>query len=94
MQISGTLLISTHLDQSTYPANQQQVLGSEVTFTSFQSILCKNAGPKRKFAEINQHVLTFFIQLISFAGLHTEHQWSCSHVQPLSLKSNTAKPFL
>jgi hypothetical protein len=59
MQISGTLLITTHLDQSNYPANQQQVLGSEVTLTSFQSILCKNAGPKRKFAEINQGVSTF-----------------------------------
>jgi len=35
MQISGTLLISTHLDQLNYPANQQQVLGSEVTLTSF-----------------------------------------------------------
>jgi hypothetical protein len=35
MQISGTLLISTHLNQSNYPANQQQVIGFEVTLTSF-----------------------------------------------------------
>jgi hypothetical protein len=63
MRISETLLISTHLDQSTYPANQQQVLGSEVNLTSFQSILCKTAGPKRKFAEINQRVLTFLYSI-------------------------------
>jgi hypothetical protein len=42
LQIGGRLLIATELD---YLANQQQVLGFAVPFTSL-SILCKNAGPK------------------------------------------------
>ncbi len=45
LQIGGRLLIPTHLDCSNYLANQQQVLGFVVPFTSL-SILCKNAGPK------------------------------------------------
>jgi hypothetical protein len=35
----------THLDQSKYIANQQQVLGFAIPFTNL-SMHCKNAGPK------------------------------------------------
>jgi hypothetical protein len=45
LQIGGKIRIATHLDQSNYLANQQQVLGFAVPFTSL-SKLCKNAGPK------------------------------------------------
>jgi hypothetical protein len=45
LQIGGRLLIATELDQSNYLADQQQVSGFAVPFTSL-SILCKNAGPK------------------------------------------------
>jgi hypothetical protein len=45
LQIGGRQLTATHLDRSKYLANQQQVLGFVVPFTSL-SILCKNAGPK------------------------------------------------
>jgi len=37
--------MATHLDQSNYLANQQQVLGFAVPFTSL-SKLCQIAGPK------------------------------------------------
>jgi hypothetical protein len=43
--INARLLITTHLDQSNYLANQQQMLGFVVPFTSL-SILCKNAEPR------------------------------------------------
>jgi hypothetical protein len=43
LEIDGKIRIATHLDQSNYLANQQQVLGFAVTFTSL-SKLCKNAG--------------------------------------------------
>jgi hypothetical protein len=42
LQIGGRLLIATHLDQSNYIVNQEQVLGSAVPFIT----LWKNAGPK------------------------------------------------
>jgi hypothetical protein len=45
LQKGGRLVIATHLDQSNYLANQEQVLGFAVPFTSL-SKLCKNAGPK------------------------------------------------
>jgi hypothetical protein len=45
LQMGGRLLIATHLDQSNYLANQQQVLGFAMPFTSL-SIMCKIAGPK------------------------------------------------
>jgi hypothetical protein len=45
LQIGGRLLIATHLYQSNYLANQQQVLGLDEHLTSF-SKLCKNARPK------------------------------------------------
>jgi hypothetical protein len=45
LQIGGRLLIATHPVQSNYLANQQQVLGFDVPFTSL-SKLCKNAGPE------------------------------------------------
>jgi hypothetical protein len=35
----------THLDQSNYLANQQQVLGFAIPFTNL-SMHCKSAGPK------------------------------------------------
>jgi hypothetical protein len=38
-------LLATHLDQSNNLANQQQVLGFAVPFSSL-NILSKNAGPK------------------------------------------------
>jgi hypothetical protein len=57
LQIGGRLLIATHLDQSNYLTNQQQVLVLAVPFTSL-SKLCKMLGQNR-FAEPNQHVLTF-----------------------------------
>jgi len=41
----GKLLIATHLNQSNYLANQQQVSGFAVPFTSL-GILSKTAGPK------------------------------------------------
>jgi hypothetical protein len=41
LQIGRRLLIATHLEQSNYLANQQQVLGSAVAFIT----LWKNAGP-------------------------------------------------
>jgi hypothetical protein len=45
LQIGGRLLIATYLDQLNYLANQHQVLGFALSFTSV-SKLCKNAGPK------------------------------------------------
>jgi len=57
LQIGGRLLIATHLDQSNYLANQQQVLCFAVPFTSL-CILCTNAGSK-PFCGENWHVLTF-----------------------------------
>jgi hypothetical protein len=51
LQIGGRLLIATHLDQSNYLANQQQVLGFAVSFTSL-SILGQN-----DFAEPNWNFL-------------------------------------
>jgi hypothetical protein len=45
LQIGGRLLIATHLVQSNYLANQQQMLGFDVPFTSL-SKLWKNAGPE------------------------------------------------
>jgi hypothetical protein len=38
MQIGVRLLIATHLDQSIYLANQQQVLGLAVLFTSLSKL--------------------------------------------------------
>jgi hypothetical protein len=46
LQIGGRLLlIATHLDQSNYLTNQEQVLGFARPFISV-SKLCTNAGPK------------------------------------------------
>jgi hypothetical protein len=45
LQIGGRLLIATHLDQSNFLANQQQVIGFAVPVNS-PSILCKNARLK------------------------------------------------
>jgi len=45
LQIGGRLLVAPHLEQSNYLANQQQVLGLAVAFTSL-CIQCKNAGSK------------------------------------------------
>jgi hypothetical protein len=75
----GRLLIAIHLDQSNFLANQQQVLGFDVSFTSL-SILVKNAGPKlfcwAKTILLSQTSMLrlFFIQF-SFAGPHTEHHF-------------------
>jgi hypothetical protein len=57
LQIGGRLLIATHQDQSNYPANQQQLLGVAVPFTSLIK-LCKVLA-RNHLAEPNQHVLTF-----------------------------------
>ncbi len=57
LQIGGRLLIATHLDQSNYLANQQQVLGFAMPFTT-RSTEYKIAGPK-PFAEPNQHAFDF-----------------------------------
>ncbi len=45
LQIVGRLVIATHLDQSNYLGNQQQVLGLAVPLICL-SQPCKNAGPK------------------------------------------------
>jgi hypothetical protein len=45
LQIGGRLPIATYLDQLNYVANEHQVLGLALSFTSV-SKLCKNAGPK------------------------------------------------
>jgi hypothetical protein len=45
LQIGERLLIATHLNQSHYLANQQQMLGFAVPRTNL-SKLCKNVGPK------------------------------------------------
>ncbi len=66
LQIGGRLLIATHLDQSNYLANQQQVLCFAVPFTSLY-ILCTNAGSK-PFCGENWHVLTFCSSDFSLQG--------------------------
>jgi hypothetical protein len=71
-------LIATHLDHSNYLANQQQVLGFVVPFTSL-SILCKNARPK-PLCWAKPACYDFFFIQFSFAGPHTEHQWSYSYM--------------
>jgi hypothetical protein len=43
--MAGRVLIATHPDQSNYPANQEQVWGFVVPFTSL-SKMYKNARPK------------------------------------------------
>jgi len=45
LQIGGRLLVATHLEQSNYLANQQQVLGLAMASTTL-CIQCKNAGSK------------------------------------------------
>jgi hypothetical protein len=45
LQIGERLIIAIDLDQSNYPANQQQVLGISVSFTS-GSKMYKNVRPK------------------------------------------------
>jgi len=45
LQIGGRLVIATHLDQSNHLANQEQVLGFAVPFTSLCK-LCNSAGQK------------------------------------------------
>jgi hypothetical protein len=45
LQVGGRPLIATHLDQSNYLANQQQVLSFAVPITSLRKV-CKNAGQK------------------------------------------------
>jgi hypothetical protein len=45
LQIGRRLLIASHLNQSNYLANQQQVIGFAVLFTNL-NILCEIAGPK------------------------------------------------
>jgi hypothetical protein len=55
LQIGGRLLIATHLDQSNYLANQQQVLGFAMPFTTLSTV-CKIDGPK-SFAEPDQHAI-------------------------------------
>ncbi len=77
-KIGGRLLIATHLNQSNYPAKQQQVLGFAVPFTS-PNIMWKNVGPQPfRWAKPACFCL-FFIQFSS-AGPHTEHWWSCSYI--------------
>ncbi len=44
LQIDARVLITTNLNQSNSPANQQQVLGFDVPLTSVSRKLCKNAG--------------------------------------------------
>ncbi len=75
LQIGGRLLIATHLDQSNFLANQQQVIGFAVPVTS-PSILCKNARPKTILMSQTSMFWLFFIQF-SLAGSNTEHHWSC-----------------
>jgi hypothetical protein len=45
LQIGRRLLTATHLNQSNYLANQQQVIGFAVCFTNL-NFLCEIAGPK------------------------------------------------
>jgi hypothetical protein len=70
------LLTETRLDQSNTLANQQQVLGCAVPFTSL-SKLCKMLG-QNHFAEPNWHGFAFLHPNLYFAGSHTEHWWSCT----------------
>jgi hypothetical protein len=55
LQIGGRLLTATHLNQSNYLANQEQVLGLAAPFTS----LCSKMLGRNHFADARQHVLTF-----------------------------------
>jgi hypothetical protein len=62
LQTNGKLLIATHLDQSSYQANKQQVLGFILPFTNFK-ILWKYVMSKQ--------LACFFIQF-SFVGPYIE----------------------
>jgi hypothetical protein len=60
LQIGGRLLIATHLEQSNYLPNQQQVLGFAVPRTNL-SKLSKHVGPKPFLLSQTGMLRLFFI---------------------------------
>jgi hypothetical protein len=57
LQIGGRLLIATHLDQSNYLANQQQVLGFAMPFTTLSTVY--NCWAKTILLSQTSMLLTF-----------------------------------
>jgi len=80
LQIGGTLLIATLLDQSNYLANQKQGAFNKYDLIVFTrpSKMYIFSGPQESSSGSNNGCNYCKSSKISSAGPHTEHQWRCS----------------
>ncbi len=89
LQIRGRLLIPTHVDQSNYLTNQQQVLGFAVPRTSL-SKLCQNARPKLTCFDFSSSKSNLQVHILSTGGVALSNSCTMLLAQPAQ---NYAAPF-
>ncbi len=93
LQIGGTLLIATLLDQSNYLANQKQGAFNKYDFIVFTRPwkMYIFPGPQESSSGSNNGCNHCTPSTISSAGLHTEHQCRCSKLHVFRVVSDWAQ---